>query len=210
MATFTITHEQRLDDVAVVQTLTATDITVGQQITITGCDPTVNGTRIVIAAHPYRFTGLSPEGDIEFDADDIIVNQLFVQASGPTIHRRPVEPFGTLTWTEQCSWINAAAVQEWLGIPVATSNDTAFITTCVNAANDWAFRRRKAAGYTDSLSAVPSRDVKLGVTILAAAWYRERGSVDSYASFTDMGAAQPILSMGNVHRLLGINRSQVA
>jgi len=210
MATFSITHEQRLDGVAVIQTLQSTDIGVGQSITVAGCDATLNGTQTVISTEPYAFTGLSTEGDLEFDYSIIHENQLIFVDAGDNIARSAVDPFGTVTWTETCSWIVAADVQEWLGIASATANDTAFITTVVNAANDWSFRRRKAAGYFDSLSTVPSRDVKLGVTVLAAAWYRERGSVDSYASFTDMGAAQPIMSMGNVHRLLGINRSQVA
>ena len=210
MATYSITHEQRLDDVAVVQTLESTDVAVGETITIADCSSGFNGSQTVISTEPFAFVGVTDEGDLEFDYGVTIENQILYLNSGAAVARQAVDPFGTLTYTQACSWIVAADVQEWLGIASATANDTAFITTVVNAANDWSYRRRKAAGYYDSLTTVPSRDVKLGVTILAAAWYRERGSVDSYASFTDMGAATPILSMGNVHRLLGVNRSQVA
>jgi hypothetical protein len=44
----------------------------------------------------------------------------------------------------------------------------------------------------------------------AAALYRERGSVDSYASFQDMAITAPTGTMGQIMRLLGIRRSQVA
>jgi hypothetical protein len=44
----------------------------------------------------------------------------------------------------------------------------------------------------------------------AAVLYRERGSVDSFASFEGMGVPTPYGSNGQINRLLGINRSQVA
>jgi hypothetical protein len=104
----------------------------------------------------------------------------------------------------------AADVIEWLGVASATANDTAFITTCVSAANAYAYRRRREAGYYDSLTTVPGGDVKLGTTMFAAALYRERGSVDSFASFEQMGTPVPFGSHGQINRLLGVNRSQVA
>lgn len=210
MATYSITHQQRLDAVAVIQTLEATDVTVGETITIADCGSGFNGSQTVISTEPYAFTGVTDEGDLTFDYEIIVPNQILYQNTGTDVARSAVDPYGTLTYTQVCSWIDSNDVEQWLGIGAATANDTAFITTVVNAANDWAYRRRKAAGYSDSLATVPSRDVKLGVTILASAWYRERGSVDSFSSFTDMGTATPFLSMGNVHRLLGINRAQVA
>jgi len=100
--------------------------------------------------------------------------------------------------------------QEWLGIASATANDTAFITTAVNAANAYAYRRRREAGYYDSLSTVPSADVKLGTIMFAGSLYRERGSVDSFASFEQMGTPVAFGSNGQINRLLGVNRSQVA
>jgi hypothetical protein len=116
-----------------------------------------------------------------------------------------------LTWTETCTWIIAADVLSWLGISVATANDTAFVTVCTEAANAWAYKARKMAGYQgESLSSVPSSAVKLGTIMYAAALYRERGSVDSYASFQDMAITAPTGTMGQIMRLLGIRRSQVA
>ena len=210
MATFSITHQQRVDDVAVIQTLEPTDIGIGQSITVADCASGLNGAQTVISTENYLFLGVTDEGDLEFDFDQIVPNQLIFQNSGTDIDRTAVDPYGTLTWTASCSWIVVADVQEWLGIDEATANDTAFLTTCVNASNDWCYRRRRAGGYADSLSTVPSRDVKLGAVMYAATLYRERGSVDSYASFSDMGAGQPILSLGQIHRLLGVNRAQVA
>jgi len=210
MATFSITHEQRLDDVAVVQTLEPTDIGVGQTIIVSDCSSGFNGSQLVISTENYLFTGVDDQGDLIFNYDIIVENQLIYQSSGSDVERTAVNPYGTITWSTSCSWIVVADVQEWLGIDSATANDTAFLTTATNASNDWCYRRRRSAGYIDSLSTVPSRDVKLGAIMMAAVLYRERGSVDSYASFSDMGGGQPILSLGQIHRLLGVNRAQVA
>ena len=109
-------------------------------------------------------------------------------------------------------WTSDADVVEWLGIDSATANDTAFISECVEAANEWCFRKRQQAGYTtDRATFVPSGDVKLGTTMYAATLYRERGSVDSFASFDAMAlGAAPNATFGRILQLLGVNRSQVA
>lgn len=210
MATFSVTHYQRIDDVAVVQTLEDTDIAIGDSITVADVTASLNGTQTVISTENYQFLGLDADGDLVFDFDVIVPNQVLYQNTGDDVTRTPLSTYGSITWTQQCSWIVVADVQAWLGIDSATANDTAFLTTAVNASNDFCFRRRKSSGYKDSLSTVPSRDVKLGAIMYAAVLYRERGSVDSYASFSDMGAGQPILSLGQIHRLLGVNRAQVA
>jgi hypothetical protein len=57
---------------------------------------------------------------------------------------------------------------------------------------------------------VPGGDVKLGTVMFAGSLYRERGSVDSFASFEQMGNPVPFGSSGQINRLLGVNRSQVA
>jgi hypothetical protein len=105
---------------------------------------------------------------------------------------------------------NSQTVTEFLGIASATANDTAFLTTCVAAANAWCFKRRVQAGYHDSLTTVPDGSVLLGTTLYAAGLYRERGTTgDSYASFGDM-SGPPLMTLGRVNQLLGVKRSQVA
>ena len=210
MASFTVTHYQRLDDYAVVQTLEDTDIGIGQSITLAGVGSGLDGTQQVQAVPTFLFTGVSYEGDFTYDTNIIIPNQLLFYDAGSDIERGALIPNGTLTWTQTCTWIVAADVLAWLGISVATANDTAFVGSCTDAANAFAFRRRKEAGYFDSLTTVPGADVKLGTTMLAGALYRERGSVDSFASFEAMNIPGSVGSMGQINRLLGVNRSQVA
>ena len=208
MAVFTVTHAMRLDDYAVVQTLEATEIGIGQSITIAGSTG-FNGTFTVLAVPVYEYRGVDDEGDWLYNYDVTITNQLLFASAGADVARD--SNTGTVTWTETCTWILAADVLSWLGISVATANDTAFVGVCTDAANAWAYKARQMAGYQgESLSTAPSSAVKLGVTMLAGSYYRERGSVDSFASFGDMAMTAPTGSMGQIMRLLGVRRAQVA
>jgi hypothetical protein len=208
MATFTVTHAQRVDGIAVFQTLENTDITIGQTIVVANVGNGFNGTYIVQAIPTFYFHGVGIQGDYEYDYDVTILNQLLVINAGTNVNRDTAT--GQITWTQTCTWTTVAAVQEFLGIASATANDTAFITTCVAAANAWCFKRRVQAGYHDSLTTVPDGSVLLGTTLYAAGLYRERGTTgDSYASFQDM-SGPPLMTLGRVNQLLGVKRSQVA
>lgn len=210
MATFSINHAQRLDDYLVIQTVEGTEIGTGQGITVAGVATGINGTYTVEAVPTHLFMGTDDQGDFIFDDVIILPNQLLVYNPGDDLDRYAVIPQGTLTWAPTCTWVTAASVIAWLGIESATANDTAFITSATAAANQFAYRRRREAGYFDSLTTSPGADVSLGTTMYAAVLYRERGSVDSFASFEGMGGPMPIGSTGQINRLLGVNRSQVA
>ena len=208
MAVFTVTHAQRVDDYAVIQTLEATDITIGQTIVVAGVGNNFDATYIVQAVPTFGFVGIGVQGDFLFDYEVTITNQLLVKSNFDNYPRSSAT--GTVTWTQSCSWTTVANVQEFLGISSATANDTAFLTTCVAAANAWCFRRRVQAGYHDSLTTVPDGSVLLGTTLYAAGLYRERGTTgDSYASFQDM-SGPPLMTLGRVNQLLGVKRSQCA
>jgi hypothetical protein len=208
MAVFTVTHAQRVDDYAVIQTLEATDITIGQTIVVAGVGNNFDATYIVQAVPTFGFVGVSVEGDFIFDYEVTITNQLLVKSNFDNYQRTSAT--GTVTWTQTCSWTTVGNTQEFLGIASATANDTAYLTTCVAAANAWCFRRRVQAGYHDSLTTVPDGSVLLGTTLYASGLYRERGTTgDSYASFQDM-SGPPLMTLGRVNQLLGVKRSQVA
>lgn len=208
MAVFTVTHAQRVDDYAVIQTLETTDITVGQSITVAGVGNDFDATYIVQAIPTYYFIGVDSQGDFEYNYEITLTNQVLVKSDFSDYQRSAAT--GTVTWTQSCTWTTVALVTEFLGIASATANDTAFLTTCVAAANAWCFKRRNQAGYHDSLTTVPDGSVQLGTTLYAAGLYRERGTTgDSYASFSDMGGA-PLMTLGRVNQLLGVKRSQVA
>jgi hypothetical protein len=212
MPNFTITHQQVLDNVGVVQTLESQSVLIGQNVTISGCDATINGTQKVFQIPIYLFTGVSDEGDYLFNTEVLVKNQILFQVTAADLGRNEVSPVGTLTWTvpTNCSWITISDLQEFLGITGATANDIAFMTTSVNAANAYCFKRRSQAGYHDSMTVVPDAAVQSGVVLMAASLYRERGSIDSFNSFQDMTISAPVASMGRINSLLGIKRAQVA
>jgi len=208
MAAYNLAFHTRLDGYAILQTFVDTDIQVADSVVIAGCGHGLNGTQTVISTEPFEFIGISDEGDLLFDYSVIMENQFIYVSAGDDLARSLAD--GTVTYTPSCSWITSADVTSWLGIDVATANDTAFIAVCVSAANSWAYRKRREAGYTDSLSTAPDGAAKLGTIMYAATQYRSRGAVDGFASFDSMGMASPTMSLGQIMQLLGCGRPQVA
>jgi len=209
MSEYSITHAQRIDDYAVIQTLEVTEIGTGQVVDVSDVAG-FNGTFVVQAVPTYLYLGVNPEGDWLFDPEIILPNQLLYYSADDDVARDAVIPSGTLTFTPVCTWASDQDVLDWLGIDPATANDEAFVTVATNAGNAFAYRRRRESGYFDSLTTVPGPDVLLGTIMMSAALYRERGSVDSYASFDQMGGAVPFGTHGQINKLLGVNRAQVA
>jgi hypothetical protein len=209
MAVFNITSRMRLDDYAVVQTLTNTDITPGQSITIAGLSDGFDGTFLVLACPQYEYVGVQSDGSLMFDESVPRANQLLVEDVGDDFDYL-VDVLGTVTWTQTCTWITNTQIATYLDIPLTSTNAAALLVQCAAAANAFAFRRRVEAGYNDSLTTSPGGDVTLGTIMIGAAYFRQQGSYTSLASFDGMGSppANGITPM--VLQLLGINRPQVA
>jgi hypothetical protein len=210
MAVFNITSRMRLDDYAVVQTLTNTDITPGQSITIAGLGDGFDGTFLVLACPQYEYVGLETDGTLIFDETVPRPNQLLFVDVGDN-YEYEAELLGTVTWTLTCTWITNTQISNYLDIPLTSTNAAALLVQCAAAANAFAYRRRYEAGYLqDSLSVSPGGDVTLGTIMIGAAYFRQQGSYTALASFDGMGSppANGITPM--VLQLLGINRPQVA
>ena len=208
MATYTVTNKYLIDDFAVLQLLTPTELEVGQSITVAAVDATFNGTYTVRALPQYLFEGVDTEGDLLYDVNIPIANQVLYAKTAADVSRTAAS--GTLTSTPTCTWITATDIEDWLGIGTATAADATFLTICAASTNQFCWRRRMEAGYIDSLVTVPSQDVKLWTIMYGGALYRQRGSMDSFASFQSMGTA-PVMGLnGMIRQLLGIDRPQVA
>lgn len=208
MASFTVSHIERIDDVTVLTTLEETDINIGSSVVVATVGNSMDGTYTVISVLPYAFTGVDSEGDLAFDYDVIRPNQVLYKNTGSDVGRTAVTS-GTISWTPTCTWITADDVAVWLGLDYTNEQDTAFLDVCVSAANAFAYRRRRAARYSDSLTLVPDGAAKLGTIQYAAALFREKGSVDSFQSFDAMQMTAPTGSMGQILRLLGCNRAAI-
>lgn len=209
MATVDVAFATRLDNVAVLQSFLPTEIGVGSTIVVTGVSASFNGTQTVISTAPYEFIGLSDEGDLLFNYDVIRENQVIYENTGSDVGRDTAT--GTIAYTPVCTWITDNDVLDWLGIDPASAIDQNFVTACTEAANAFAYRRRKSAGYADSLTVVPNAAAKLGTIQYAGMLYRERGTAgENFASFSQMGAIPVTGSMGQIMRLLGVNRARIA
>lgn len=210
MSVSTIVYAARVNNYAAVQTLTPAEVQPGDTITVAGVtDTTFNGSQTVISVEPYQLVSVDEWGEFEFDYDVSKPNQIIYANTGATVVYDTAT--GTVTRTVSVSWTTSALVLSWLGIDVATANDTAFVAKCVSASNAWCYRKRREAGYTDSQSTVPSADVELGATMYAATLYRERGtSGDSYAGFDGMGNSPMPVTLHRIMQLLGCGRATVA
>ena len=211
MATYTITHHQRTDNYSVVQTLENNDIAVGESITISGLGHGLNGTYTIYALPQYLFIGVDVQGDLLLDPAFPILNQVLFYDEGDALERSAAIPNGTLTYTQTCTWVTSQQVQLWLGLTGPSADETTFLAQCVSAGNSVAYRRRQEASYHDSLSTSPSGDVTLGTIMLCGAYFRQRGSIDQFASFDAMGQAITTNAFTPmVKQLLGIDRPAVA
>jgi hypothetical protein len=209
MATYSVTFKYLLDNYAVLQLLTPSEIAVGESITVASVDATFNGTYTVYALPEFEYLGIDSEGDLLYDFNVPIQNQVLYAKTASDVSR--VAATGTVTYTQTCTWITAQNVLDWLGISVASAGDQAFVTTCAAASNAFCSRRRTEAGYTgDSLTTVPSQDVYLGTVMYAGMLYKSRGTVDVFSSYQDMGQTPVVGMNGQIKQLLGIDRPACA
>jgi hypothetical protein len=210
MATYTVTFKQLLDNYAVLQTLTDTEIEVGQSITVATVGAPFNGTFVVYAMPKYEYIGIDTEGDLLFNSNVSIPNQVLFACTGDDVGR--IASAGTITYTQDCTWISISQLVTYLGVDIANpSDDYTLATQARNAANDFAYRRRQESGYFDSLTTSPGHDCTLGTLMYAAALWRARGSVqDTFATFDGMGSAPVSAMTPMIKQLLGIDRPQVA
>jgi hypothetical protein len=210
MAVYSVTFHQRLDNYAVVQTLTEPELGLGQSFTLAGLGHGLNGTHTVYALPSYYFIGVDSQGDLLFDYNWPIPNQVLFYDADDDLSRSAAIPPGTLTFTESCSWTTGNQIATWLGIALAGVDETAFLTQCANSANNFIFRRRQESGYTDSLTTAPSADVELATIMMGGSIYRQRGAIDQFASFSDMGTAAVSGLSPLIKQLAGIPRPAVA
>lgn len=106
------------------------------------------------------------------------------------------------------AWVDSSDVAAALG--GISAADEEFLDRCTAAANEFAFRRRREAGYRDDSNSSPGPDASMGVTMYAVALYRERGTTDSFASFEEFSTGVlPQSTFAQVLRLLGVPRPAV-
>jgi hypothetical protein len=209
MTTFQIIQSSRVDGYGVVQTLEPiASIPLGSPVNIVGSSRGLDGNQQTVwSLVDYELIRVETNGTLVFDYDVPRPQQLIFPNAGDDLEY--AVDTGEIRWEPEATWITSDDVTEWLGIAAATANDTAFIATCVQAANTYCYRARHEAGYHDDADAVPDASVSLGTVMYAATLYRERGSVDSFASFDQMGGAVPFGTMSRIKQLLGVGRPQI-
>ena len=210
MATYSVTNKYLIDNFAVLQLLTPSEIAVGSSITVAGVDATFNGTYTVRALPQYLFVGIDTQGDLLYDYQVPIADQVLYAKTADDVSRSAAS--GTVANDPVCSWVTAAQVMSFLGITISNpSDDYTLLTQSVSAGNQFCYRRRQESGYIDSLTTSPGGDATLGTLMYCAALWRSRGSIEAtYATFDGMGSAPQQSLTPIVKQLLGIPRPAVA
>jgi hypothetical protein len=210
MAIYTVTNKYLIDNYAVLQLLTPSEIAVGQSITVASVDATFNGTYTVRALPQYLFSGVDTQGDLLYDYQVPIADQVLYAKTTSDVER--VAASGTITYDPVCTWVTAAQLMSYIGITITNpSDDYTLLTQSVSAGNQFCYRRRQEAGYIDSLTTSPGGDATLATLMYCAALWRSRGSVEStYATFDGMGSAPQQSFTPIVKQLLGVPRPAVA
>ena len=210
MATYTVTNKYLIDNYAVLQLLTPSEIAVGQSITVASVDATFNGTYTVRALPQYLFSGVDTQGDLLYDHQVPIADQVLYAKTASDVER--VAASGTITYDPVCTWVTAAQLMSYIGVTITNpSDDYTLLTQSVSAGNQFCYRRRQEAGYIDSLTTSPGGDATLATLMYCAALWRSRGSLEStYATFDGMGSAPQQSFTPIVKQLLGVPRPAVA
>jgi hypothetical protein len=210
MATYSVTNKYLIDNYAVLQLLTPSEIAVGQSITVASVDATFNGTYTVRALPQYLYIGVDSQGDLLYDYQLPIADQVLYAKTANDVDRTAAS--GTVSYDPVCTWVTAAQVMSFLGITISNpSDDYTLLTQSVSAGNQFAYRRRQESGYIDSLTTSPGGDATLGTLMYCAALWRSRGSIEAtYATFDGMGSAPQQSLTPIVKQLLGIPRPAVA
>jgi hypothetical protein len=210
MATYSVTNKYLIDNYAVLQLLTPSEIAVGQSITVAGVDATFNGTYTVRALPQYLYIGVDSQGDLLYDYQLPIADQVLFAKTADDVERTAAS--GTVSYDPVCTWVTAAQVMSYLGITITNpSDDYTLLTQSVSAGCQFAYRRRQESSYVDSLTTSPGGDVTLGTLMYCAALWRSRGSIEAtYATFDGMGSAPQQSLTPIVKQLLGIPRPAVA
>jgi len=210
MATYSTASKQLLDNYACISTLEPTDIQVGDSVVVGALGAPFNGTFTVLACPQYQYVGVDGvTGEFNYNVNVAVPNQILFACTGTDVEF-VVDFAGTVTFTEVCTWITATDIEDWIGIGTATAADTTFLTICAAASNSFCHRRRQEVGYSDSLTTVPSQDVKLATVMYGGALYRQRGSITDFASFDGMSTGSTSGLSPLIKQLLGVDRPQVA
>jgi hypothetical protein len=212
MATYNTATKQLISNYACISTLEPTDIVVGQSITVASIGAPFNGTFTVLALPQYEYTGIdNTTGEFLYNEDVARPNQIIYAATGSNVDYAAFYA-GTVTYTQNCTWITTAQLITYLGVSISNpSDDFTLAEQARNAGNDFCYRRRQESGYFDSLTTSPGHDATLGTLMYAAALWRSRGSIETaYAAFDTMGTPTQQSLTPIVKQLLGIPRPAVA
>lgn len=206
-----IIRAYRYDNYAVIQLLVSSAVVPDKTVTISGVGNDFDEQDVLVVACPqFAFVGINGDtGEWLFDYSNPIPNQVMYQNVADNVDIYAVDPYGTFEYGESHNWITGQELATYLGLTYAS--DSAFFTQCAAAASHFCYRRRLEAGYLqDSPGTAPSEDVKTGTLMVGMAIYRQRGSMDTFASFTDMGSPQVYGLAPFAKQLLGIPRPAAA
>jgi len=153
----------------------------------------------------YGTGNVDIDGRQTLDTVDTDTDTVTYRTTGPDVEQ--ITPTGAVLVTS-VTWITSTDVELFVGAVEADTDEADYLDLCTAAANDWCYRRRETAGYSDNPSLVPGAAPKQGTILYAGSLFRQKGSLDNFQSFEAMPTPAPVGSMGEIMRLLGIGRAR--
>ena len=187
MTTYTVTAAARdADDVVTLTLDTVAGLAVGEHVRVYNVGNQIDGA--------HTLTGV-----------DAVDDKVTFHDNGDTFAELVVD--GVLV--DVVTWIGPEDVEVYVG-QVSDPDDVAWLDVCVEAANEWSFDRRRTAGYLDNPTVTPGGRVHAGVVMLAAQFFREKGSAVGYATYDTMQMTPPVNKRAEIMSLLGIGKAKVS
>jgi hypothetical protein len=114
MTTYKTASKQLLDNYACISTLEATEIALGESVTVSGLAAPFAGTFTVLALPQYKYIGVDgTTGELLYDENIAVPNQVLYECTGSDVEF-VVDYSGTVTYTQTCSWVTAAQILTYL------------------------------------------------------------------------------------------------
>lgn len=190
-----VTKASLTDDVATLQVVSLAGLYAGWAVRVDGLGAPFDGNHTLLDVDTVVVAGV--------DTYQVTYAKNHVNVAEYSVYGQLVVPV---------TWATYADVVADIAYDPIDFTDISYLELALEAANSWCWNKRVQAGYSDIPTVAPEPQVKRAVIKTAGSWYKQRGSVDNFASFQELDTnPQPFGGMyPDILRMLGVGKPRVA